>query len=195
MLLDHEKRLIEDNMDKLEIIIKVLAAKFNISKNEIDDYRQSGYLAICKKVHKYDGSTKFSTFANTVMTHAFIDKYRKDKSQKMDVVSLDDICSEDDDGSEACLMDFLASDNNTENEVLASVTNDMIKNYIKDAKVKCTAQTTVKGFEALELKLEGYSGEEIANMFNVPSNSVRSWMSRAKKALLNEHEFVELIRG
>jgi len=32
-------------------------------------------------------------------------------------------------------------------------------------------------------------------MFNVPSNSVRSWMSKAKKLLLCEKDFVELVRG
>ena len=92
-------------------------------------------------------------------------------------------------------MDFLASENDTENEVLTRITNDMVKKYIQNAKDKCTAKTTVRGFEALELKLEGYSGEEIACMFNVPSNSVRSWMSKAKKLLLCEKDFVELVRG
>ena len=54
---------------------------------------------------------------------------------------------------------------------------------------------TLKGFEALELKLDGYSGEEIAKLFDVSSNSLRSWMSRAKKILLNEKGFVAMIRG
>lgn len=192
-MLTKEKKLIEENLDKLEITIKALAKKFKVSACDFEDYRQTAYLTLCNKVHVYDGSTKFITFANTVITNAMIDNYRREKSRNVEMVSLNDSCFDNDE--EANLMDFLASDNNTENEVLSGITNDMIRDYIKNAKNKCTAQTTVRGFEALELKLEGYSGEEIANMFNVPSNSLRSWMSRAKKLLLCEKDFEELVRG
>ena len=89
----------------------------------------------------------------------------------------------------------MASETDVENEVLSKITNDLIRGYIQSAKKNCSAQTTVKGFEALELKLDGYSGEEIAKLFDVPSNSLRSWMSRSKKILLNEKGFVAMIRG
>lgn len=193
MMNENDKRLIEENMDKLEITIKSIALKFNIGYAEFEDYRQMAYLTVCNKVHKYDGSTKFTTFADMVITHALIDKYRREKNKNLDTISLDDVCFEGDE--DAKLMDFLASESNTENKVLAKVTDELIKKYIRDEKHKCSAHTTVRGFEALELKLAGYSGEEIANMFNVPSNSLRSWMSRAKKILLSQNEFVELVRG
>lgn len=193
MLFEYEKRLIEENMHTVEIVVKLMMAKYNIPKNEYEDYCQIGYLILCNKVRKYDGSVKFSTFANTVLTNAFIDKYRRDKIRIRETISLDDICDngEGDDG--ACLADFLAADVDTENEVLSKLTNDMVKDYIRNAKNKCSAGTTVKGFEALELKLAGYSGKEIADMFNVPSNSLRSWMSRAKKVLLNDINFTSMI--
>ena len=193
MLFEYEKRLIEKNMHTVEIVVKLMMAKYNIPKNEYEDYCQIGYLILCDKVHKYDGSVKFSTFANTVLTNAFIDKYRRDKIRIRETISLDDVCDngEGDDG--ACLADFLAADVDTENEVLSKLTNDMIKDYIRNARNKCSAATTAKGFEALELKLDGYSGKEIADMFNVPSNSLRSWMSRAKKVLLNDINFTSMI--
>ena len=193
MMSEKDKRLIEENMDKLEVTIKSLAIKFNVPTCDFDDYRQTAYFTLCNKAYKYDGSTKFITFANTVIINAMIDKYRREKNRNIEMVSLNDACFESED--ETNLMDFLASENDTENEVLTRVTNDMVKKYIRNAKNKCTAKTTVRGFEALELKLEGYSGEEIACMFNVPSNSVRSWMSKAKKLLLCEKDFVELVRG
>ena len=192
---EKDKKMIEENMDSINIIIKKLVGKFGISYTEADEYRQTGYLALCTAVCKYNGSTKFSTFANKVITNAFIDKYRRDKARKIDSVSLDNVYAEDDNGNEASLINYLATDNNTENEVLTRTTNDLIIKYIKNTKDKCSAKTTVKGFDALELNLRGYSGEEIANMFNVPSNSVRSWMSRAKKCLKENREFMELIRN
>lgn len=193
MMSEKDKRLIEENLDKLEVTIKSLAKKFNVSACDFDDYRQTAYLTLCGRAYKYDGRTKFITFANTVITNAMIDKYRREKSRNVEMISLNDARFECED--ETNLLDFLASENDTENEVLAKVTNDMVKKYIRNAKDKCTATTTVRGFEALELKLEGYSGEEIASMFNVPSNSLRSWMSKAKKLLLCENDFVEMVRG
>ena len=195
MLSKNDRKLIEDNMHTVEITVKRIMKKFGISKNEYEDYCQIGYLVLCSKVHRYDGSTKFSTFADKVLTNAFIDKYRFEKNRNKELLSLDDVCSEDSDGNGVSLAEFLVADTNVENEALSKITNDAIRKYIASAKTKCSAKTTVRGFEALELKLEGYSGEEIANMFDVPSNSLRSWMSRAKKALLNEKDFVALVRG
>lgn len=192
MLCENEKRLIEENMNKIEIAVKMLMTKYNINRDEFEDYRQTGYLILCEKVGKYDGSVMFSTFAKKVLANAFIDKYRREKAKNPNTVSLNELVGDDE--SEVSLADFLAADNNTENEVLTKVTGDMLKNCIKNAKSKCTANTTVKGFEALELKIEGYSGEEIAAMFNVPSNSLRSWISRAKKILLSENDVLALIR-
>ena len=193
MMNEREKRLIEENMNKLEVTIKALAGKFNIGHDEFEDYRQTAYLTLCNKSFKYNGSTQFVTFANTVIVNAMIDKYRSDRHKNIETVSLDDTYTESD--VEPTLMDYLASETNTENEVLARITNDMLQKYINNAKDKCSAKTTVQGFEALELKLQGYSSAEIASMFNVPSNAIRSWMSRAKKLLLCEKGFVELIKG
>lgn len=189
MLCENEKRLIEENMGKVDFIVKSFMAKYNINKDELEDYRQTGYLILCEKVGKYDGSVKFSTFAKKVLVNAFIDKYRRDKSKNVNTVSIDDIPGDDE--NDLSIADFLAADNNTENEVLAKVTQDMLRDYMEK---HCTAKTTMKGFEALELKMAGYTGEDIAAMFDVPSNSLRSWISRAKKMLLNEKEVIALLR-
>ena len=189
---ENEKRLIEENIEKLEYIIKKLICSFNIPKNEAEEYRQIAYLALCNKTNKYDGSTKFTTFANMVIKNAFIDVYRKEKLKKFDFISLEECFTEDDSGNGAGLIDFLSTDNNTEKEVLTKVRNDLVFRHINLAKENCTAKTTVQGFSALELKIKGYSGEEIARMFNVPSNSLRTWMSKARKILLSDKEFLKL---
>lgn len=192
---DKEKRLIEENMKAIEIRTKQLVKKYGIPAHEYEEYLQVACLVICNKIHKYDEAKSFSTFVDAVLENAFIDMHRADKSNKIDIISFDDCCVEDGSGSEASLADFLATDNNTENEVLAGITNDIIKRCIKSAKAKCTSKTTVRGFDALELKFEGYTGAEIARMFNVPSNSLRSWISRAKKILLAEREFEDLLKA
>ena len=114
MMSEKVKRLIEENMDKLEVTIKSLAIKFNVPACDFDDYRQTAYLTLCNKAYKYDGSTKFITFANTVIINAMIDKYRREKNRNTEMVSLNDACFESED--ETNLMDFLASENDTEND-------------------------------------------------------------------------------
>ena len=189
---ERDKNLIEDNWDKLEITMKTLISKFNIPQNEADDYRQTGYLALCTKAYKYDGRTKFTTFANIVIKNAFIDKYRSEKNNKQ--ISLDEMYSDVDNENQASLDKFLASTNNTENEAISNITEEIVRKYIHLAKDECNAQKTKRSYEALELKIKGFNNEEIAKMFNMPSNCLRALISRAKKTLSKETEFAELIK-
>lgn len=180
---EHEKELIENHMYVVDCVVKNMMRRYGIPKEEYEDYRQTGFLILCTKVHKYDGSTKFQTFADKVLKNGFIDLYRCNHDIKTE--SLDaKLCDGED--CEESLMNLLAVQNNTENEVITKVTEDMIKQHMDRVKKNCSAKTTVRGFEALELKMQGYSGQQIAELFQVPANSVRSWMSKAKKMLLDD---------
>lgn len=182
---EFERKLIENNMCVVDYVVKDMIKKRYIPKEEYEDYRQMGFLILCSKVHKYDGRTKFKTFADKVLKNAFIDMHRT--NHDIETLSLDaKLCDNDENDEE--LINLLAAPDNTENEAIAKVTADMMKEHFNRVKEKCTAKTTVRGFEALELKMQGYSGMEIAEMFNVPANSLRSWMSKAKKLLVNDAE-------
>lgn len=190
-----EKRLIEENIHDIENCVRRFMKAYNIPFSEYDDYYQIACLTVCDKVDKYNGTTKFSTFVNVIVKNAFIDMYRKNKAKNIDVLYMDGCYTEDDNGNNVCLADFLATENQTENVVLNYITNEMIMEYLSMARKKCSAETTARGFNALELKMEGYSGAEIAELFGVPANSVRSWMSRAKKALLSDGELMKYINA
>ena len=191
---EYEKKLIEDNMNTVAIITRCFLKQYNIPGTEFDDYCQNGYLILCKKVHKYDGSTKFSTFINIVLRNAFIDIYRTNKSRYLEVVSMDEYLSEDKTSREYQLADFLKSDNSTENEVISKATDELIKNCINKAKRKCKSQTILKGFQALELRINGYSGKQISEMLNTPANTIRVGINRAKSILLDDKDFVNFIQ-
>lgn len=188
---EKETKLIAENMKAIEIRAKYLYKTYAFPSEEFDEFLQVAYLFICEKVHKFDGKVKFSAFVDAVLENAFIDRLRTTKNKRFFTLSLDACYIEDDEGDGPALADFLKTDNNTENTVLSAITEDDARKYIAKAKAKCTSKTTVKGFDALELKIEGYSGSEIAKMFNVPANSLRMWVSRAKKALLADREFAE----
>ena len=188
---EQEKKLIEDNMNAVTMTTWQFLKQYNIPRTEFEDYRQNGYLILCSKVHKYDGSTKFSTFIDVVLRNAFIDIYRTDKNRRLDVVSLNEYLGEEKTFNDAQLAAILEGDNTTENEVLEKVTNEIMKKCIKRAKSKCTSKTTVRGFEALELRIEGYTGAQISEMMKTPSNSIRVGINRAKKILLDDKEFAD----
>ena len=190
---ERDKKLIEENWDRLEITMKSLISKFNIPEQDIEDYCQTGYLVLCSKAYKYDGRTRFTTFANTVITNAFIDKYRSEKSKKTSSLSLDEIYDEDD--SAYGLTQFLAGENTAENSALSKITSDMIEQHIKKVKNSSASKTQRRNFEALELKIQGYSSEEIAKIFNMPANSLRTMTSRARKILLSDSDFVKLLNS
>ena len=46
------------------------------------------------------------------------------------------------------------------------------------------------GIEAIELKVKGYSGKEIAAMYGVKPNLVGAWISRAKQKLRQNQVFI-----
>ena len=191
---DYEKRLIEENMDAVSITTRKFLKRYNIPQTEFEDYRQNAYVILCSKVHKYDGSTKFSTFVDVVLRNAFIDMYRTDKSRRLDVVSLDEFLNEDKTFNDAQLCAIVEDERKVEEEVIEKVTNDIIKQCIRKAKRKCASETTVKGFEALELRIAGYSGAQISQMMNTPSNIIRVGINRAKKILLGDSEFMDIFQ-
>jgi len=45
----------------------------------------------------------------------------------------------------------------------------------------------LKGIEAIELRIKGYSGAEIARMYGVKNNNVTSWISKARTVLMKEY--------
>ncbi len=191
---EQEKKLIEDNMNAVAMTTWQFLKQHNIPRTEFEDYRQNGYLVLCNKVHKYDGSTKFSTFIDVVLRNAFIDMYRTDKTRRLDLISLDEYLSEEKTFNDSQLAAILEGENSTENEVLEKVTNEIMKKCIRRAKSKCTSKTTVRGFEALELRIEGYSGSQISEMMKTPSNSIRVGINRAKKILLDDKEFADVLQ-
>ena len=183
---EDEKRIINENIKAIEIRAKYLFRKYAEPNEEFDEFFQTACVFICDRIHKYDNSKGFSTFVDGVLEHAFIDRVRSYSRKRIDSVSLDECINDNEDSADNSILSFISGDNNTE---------DIVKRCIDNARSKCTARTTVRGFDALELTIAGYTGAQIAKMFNVPSNSLRMWISRAKKKLLSEKEFAEVMEN
>lgn len=68
-------------------------------------------------------------------------------------------------------------------------------NSVMDALGKCKAKysgITLKGVEAIELKLLGHETREIAERYGTTVNNVNAWIARARSRLKDDPEMSKL---
>ena len=67
-----------------------------------------------------------------------------------------------------------------------NLTQEELTKLLNEAK-RTYKGAVLKGIEAIEVQLKGYSGAEIARMYGVKNNNVTSWISKARAALGKEY--------
>ncbi|MFV0519667.1 MAG: sigma-70 family RNA polymerase sigma factor [Lachnospirales bacterium] len=171
-LTDKERKLVEDNLEIVKIII---FKNFRYDNNKIDfnfeELYQVGCLALCECVRKYDNSTKFTTFASIVVRSKLLTYCKKNNAINNKTIFVDSFEIQE-------VVDFNAR--LYENDVF-----DILKNVKPKSK-----GVALKGIIALELKIKGFNGKEIADMYGTSTNNVSAWISRAKKQLMSNIEFI-----
>ncbi|MFI3326493.1 MAG: sigma-70 family RNA polymerase sigma factor [Clostridia bacterium] len=184
MLTNEERKLVEENMKIAEYIVNKDIIKSNkVLDLSYEDLYQTAYLALCKAAKTYNGKFKFSTYASTVVKNALIDYCRKIPTASQ---SLNETIFEDD----TPLIDTIISDAHTEEIVIESE----LLNVLNNSK-KMYNGVVLKGIEAMELKLKGYSGTEIGAMYGVKNTHISAWISKAAKKLRDNSEFKALMLG
>ena len=73
--------------------------------------------------------------------------------------------------------------------MLSQITDERALAALRKARSEYTGVVRL-GIEALELKVNGMSGQEIAAMYGVKPNLVGAWISRAAQRLRRNREFV-----
>lgn len=165
---DEERKLIEENLEVVKIVI---LTNFRYNNNVVglsfEDLYQVGCLALCESVKKYNYSTKFSTFAFIVVKSKLLTYCKKinENNKRTSYIVYDDVV----DKTEITSRIY-------EYEILKKLS--VIKSNSRGV--------TLKGIIALELKVKGFTGREIADMYGVSTNNVSAWIARAKSKLGNE---------
>lgn len=150
-----------------------------------DDLFQEGCEALCHAAASYDAhtGTQFSTYAGTVIRNHLLDHCRalQAKRRTAQVVSLDDY------GEDRTAGEFLIAWDDTDRQLDRLCLTQMLeygrRTYTGAARL---------GIEAMELKVKGYTGTDIARLYGVKPNLVGAWISRATEklkkdaALINE---------
>jgi RNA polymerase sigma factor (sigma-70 family) len=156
----------------------------NICGLGYDDLFQEGCLWLCEAAATYDGETaQFITYAQVVVKNGLFTYCKKAYGKQKNNVSINDMLRDPTD-EESGIASF-AGDN--EYDMLLSDT--AVFSLLESVKAEYSGVARL-GIEALELKVKGYTGAEIARMWGVGQNHVGAWISRAKTKLRQNERFM-----
>lgn len=177
-----QQEMVEEHLDLVSIIIhKYINTNEQVRGLEYEDLYQYGCLALCKAAYLYDGRVKFETFAGKVIRNALLDECHKAKTVYSRSLSYDASVNSDDDGG-----DTFAGMLGDASDMTDRLFSEELMKIVQTAK-KTHKGAVLKGIEAIELRIKGYSGAEIARMYGVKNNNVTSWISKAAAVLKHEH--------
>lgn len=149
-----------------------------------DDLYQEGCEALCHAAASYDAQAgvQFATYASTVIRNHLLDHCRslQAKCRKAPVVSLDE-CGEGG-APRDCLVSYDDTDRQMDRLCLAQLLEHGRRNY---------TGTALLGIEAMELKVKGYTGTDIARLYGVKPTLVGAWISRAAEKLRKDAALVD----
>ena len=179
ILTPEQQVLVEQN---LSLVDKTISRYIRVNENICDlgyeDLCQEGRVALCRAAATYDGvSAQFGTYATTLIRNHLLDccKAVSARLKNLPVTPLDLGPPEEDkppgvpepsveDGVDD-LIDRLDTD---------ALLSDCKRRYSGVARL---------GIEALELKIKGYSGTDIARLYHTRPNCVGAWISRAAQKI------------
>jgi RNA polymerase sigma-70 factor (ECF subfamily) len=149
------------------------ALKVARNSEDAHDLVQETYYKALKNYRKFEIGTNSKAWLLMILKNTFINNYRK---RKREATKLDYEIIED--SYENIKFDH-SSDNNLE--------LGFYKNLLDDELSAALAKLPVKIKEIFLLfELEGYTYEEIAQITNIPTGTVRSRLHRARKILQEE---------
>ena len=160
-----DSKAFEQLVFRYEKPIFIYAKRFLSQKEAAEDVTQETFIKIYRSLKNFDPEYKFKTWIYTVATNTIYDWLRKaKKSKELFIIDDPDVNFE--------TIDEDASYNKLEDK-------ELIDNALKN--IKPVYQSVIVLFYR-----DGLLYEEIAEVLQVPINTVKTYMSRAKKALGEE---------
>ena len=172
VLTAEQQLLVENSLEFVHWTIANLIPKSNC-RMEYDDLFQEGCVALCHAAASYHGGTSFKTYAITVIRNHLLDHCRRIAAHLKNVptCSLDTPPCED---RPPPVREAEVAQDDSEQWVSAIYVAQLLehgkRHYSGVAKL---------GVEALELKIKGYSGADIARLYHTKPNHVGAWIARA----------------
>lgn len=186
-----QRELVEKSIGVVRWIIythiRVNETVFGLS---YDDLFQEGCIYLCKAAETYDGKTaKFETYAKVVIKNGLLNYCRAMCAGYKRQLPLQELVDAGE--SNSTFLDFLSVEDFTDTAVSDLTAFDLLESVKEEY-----SGVARMGIEALELKMKGFSGSEIARLYGVAPNHVGAWISRAAEKLRkNERFFITLQRN
>lgn len=149
-----------------------------------EDLRQTGYLALCIAALHYNGTVEFETFAQVVVRNCLAEYCSKILPEGRHL-SLDVQLETEKDTY--CPYDVLSAAD-SQNAFLTFESQELIAR----SKEKYSGIIR-KGIEAMELRMQGFTGPEIAEMYGCKANEVTAWIARARQRLRADRHFIAAV--
>ena len=143
-------------------------------------------MALCKAAATYDGvSAQFGTYATTVIRNHLLNHCKSVNASQRNLPALSlDAGGSEDDRPPPCPEPSVPDE---VDELLGRLD---VADFLADCKRRYSGVARL-GVEALELKIAGYSGTDIAKLYGVQPNHVGAWISRAAQKLKKDLFLVE----
>lgn len=181
-----QQRLVEDNLQVVKLAIhKNIIVSDSLYGFEYDDLYQEGCIWLCKAAVSFDKTrnVKFSTYAERVVINGLRTYCRLMCSKQKHHILLPIQKDQDD---EAFSLDQIPAEDTLEQ---LFEEQDI---YILLQSMKQQYSGTIRlGIEAIEWKVKGLSGVEIAKMYGVKPNLVGAWIARAVNKLKKNSDFMK----
>lgn len=168
--------------DNLSVVDKVITRYISVNENICglgrDDLCQEGAVALCKAAATYDGtSTKFSTYATVVVRNHLLNYCKAVNTNQRNLPSVSlNVETQDEDKPPPFPEPSVSDPTDMLIERLDTV------DFLTECKRRYSGVARL-GVEALELKVRGLSGAEIAQLFGSKPNEVGAWISRAAQKI------------
>ncbi len=177
--------LVENNLNIVRSILHTeIVTHESIFGFEYDDLYQEGCLWLCKAAVAFDPKkhTQFSTFAYKVIRNGLKTYCRLMSNKQKRVVCIPCITDSE---SEGLAMDQFPNAVSWD-EILAELDITIMLERVK----RQYKGSMRRGMDALQWKLQGYTGTQISKMYGVSPNTVGTWISRAVRKLKQNRMFL-----
>lgn len=181
-LTGQQQSLVENN---LPVIDKVISLYITVNEDVCglgrDDLYQEGAIALCKAASTYDGvSAQFSTYATVVVRNHLFGYCKSVNTGHRHLLSVS-MNSEDPSGDRPPPF----PEPSTPDTVDALIDALDAADFLADYKKRYSGVARL-GVEALELRIKGMNGADIARLYNTTPNNVGAWIARAVKKIRKE---------
>ena len=186
-LTEEQRTLAEQNLHLVRWTVqKYINIREEVEGLGLEDLCQEGAVALCHAAATYQaGPVQFKTYAVPVIRNHLVDHCRRitARQKNMPTLSLDAPLDEDKPPSQLPLAPDITKEWDSELYV-SRVLEHGKRTYSGVAKL---------GVEALELKIKGYSGADIARLYHTKPNHVGAWISRAAEKLRSDSVAMSLL--